>query len=311
MRISSFGRYGLTSCVVVAILAGCGGLQPPIGAPGLMPQAHAIVQHAHRGTSGDLVYLSIYGETEVFVYSYPDGKRVGTLTGFNNTVAVCSDSSGDVWVIDSDSRSRSTLLKYAHGGSKPIADLHLDERADACSVDPSTGNLAAATLNSSVAIWKKGKGSPTLFSTSAFFKKVQTIAYDGTGNLYMRSFASGESGGWLPKGRASVTKFYITKLGYYGWDGRYFVIGSAYGGTGPLTRYKLHNGNGEPVGKVSVKLCAPGLAPPSFSIAGSALALSCGVDETNSMNYYTYPKGGKPIKLFVPEGSGSVTISAS
>jgi hypothetical protein len=301
----------LTISAGAAALAACGGSQPPIGAPGAMPHAHAIAQHAHRGTSGDLVYLTIYGETEVFVYSYPDGKRVGALSGFKNTVAVCSDSSGDVWVIDSDSRSRSTLLKYAHGGSKPMADLRLDERADACSVDPSTGNLAAATLNSSVAIWKKGQGSPTLFSTSAFFKKVQTIAYDGMGNLYMRSFASGESGAWLPKGRPSVTKFYITKLGFYGWDGRYFVIGSADGGTGPLTRYKLHNGDGEAVGKVSVKLCAPGYAPPSFSIAGSELALSCGVDETNSLNYYTYPKGGKPIKVFVPGGSGSVTISAS
>jgi hypothetical protein len=49
-----------------------------------------------------------------------------------------------------------------------------------------------------------------LFSTSAFFKKVQSIAYDGMANLYMRSFASGESGAWLPKGGASVTKVYIT-----------------------------------------------------------------------------------------------------
>jgi hypothetical protein len=301
-----FSRYAFSFCIVAAMLAGCGGSQPPIAAPGAMPQMHAIAQHAGRGTSGDLVYLAIYEYPEVFVYSYPDGKQIGTLTGFKNTVAVCSDSSGDVWVIDSDSRSRSTLLKYAHGGSEPIASLRLDERADACSVDPSTGNLAAATLK-----WKKGQGSPTLFSTSAFFKKVQTVAYDGMGNLYMRSFASGESGAWLPKGGASVTKFYITKLGFYGWDGRYFVIGPADGGTGPLTRYKLHNGNGEAVGKVSVKLCAPGYAPPSFSIAGSELALSCGVDETNSLNYYTYPKGGKPIKFFVPGGSGSVTISAS
>lgn len=262
-------------------------------------------------SQGDLVYQTSYEETEVFVYSYPDGKRVGTLTGFKNAVAVCSDSSGDVWVIDSDSRGRSTLLKYAHGGSQPIARLHLGERADACSVDPSTGNLAAGTLNSNAAIWEKGQGSPALFSTSPFFKKVQTIAYDGVGNLYMRSFASDESGAWLPKGSAAVRKFSITKLGSYGWDGRYFVIGSADGDTGPLTRYKLRDGNGETVGKVSVKLCAPGYHPPSFSIVGSELALSCGIDETNSLNYYTYPRGGKPIKYLRPGQSGIVTISAS
>src|SRR5579863_2418937 len=88
-----------------------------------------------------------------------------------------------------------------------------------------------------------------------------------------------------------------------------FVIGSPDGGTGPLTRYKLHNGNGAAVGKV--QLCAVSCSPPTFSIAGSELALSCGFDEGNSLNYYTYPKGGKPIKDLVPGQSGSVAISAS
>lgn len=266
---------------------------------------------AEAASNGDLVYLAAYGEKEVFIFSYPDGKRVGALSGFKNTQAVCSDSSGDVWVIDSDSRSRSTLTEYAHSGSKPITSLRLNERVDACSVDPSTGNLAAATLNSNVAVWEKGQGSPALFSTSAFFKRVQTIVYDGAGNLYMRSFVSGQSAAWLPKGSATVTKLHISKLGAYAWDGRYFVIGPPDGNAGPLTRYKLHNGSGEAVGKVPAKLCAPGYAPPNFSIAGSALVLSCGIDETNSLDYYNYPKGGKPIKTFVPGENGSVTISTS
>jgi uncharacterized repeat protein (TIGR03803 family) len=34
MRISGFGHYALTCCVATALLAGCGGSQPPIGAPG-------------------------------------------------------------------------------------------------------------------------------------------------------------------------------------------------------------------------------------------------------------------------------------
>jgi hypothetical protein len=37
MRISSFGRCAL-SCIAVALLAGCGGSQAPIGAPGAMPE---------------------------------------------------------------------------------------------------------------------------------------------------------------------------------------------------------------------------------------------------------------------------------
>ena len=42
MRISGFSRYVLSGCVAVAMLAGCGGSQSPIAAPGAMPQTSAI-----------------------------------------------------------------------------------------------------------------------------------------------------------------------------------------------------------------------------------------------------------------------------
>jgi len=47
MRIRGF-RYVLSSCVAAALLAGCGGSQPPIGAPGAMPQSAAIAAPADR-----------------------------------------------------------------------------------------------------------------------------------------------------------------------------------------------------------------------------------------------------------------------
>jgi hypothetical protein len=36
MKSLDFSRYALSSCVAAAMLAGCGGSQPPIGAPGLL-----------------------------------------------------------------------------------------------------------------------------------------------------------------------------------------------------------------------------------------------------------------------------------
>jgi hypothetical protein len=38
MKSLGLGRYALSSCAAAALLAGCGGSQPPIGAPGTMPQ---------------------------------------------------------------------------------------------------------------------------------------------------------------------------------------------------------------------------------------------------------------------------------
>jgi hypothetical protein len=36
MKSLNLGRYALYSCVAAAMLAGCGGSQPPIGVPGVM-----------------------------------------------------------------------------------------------------------------------------------------------------------------------------------------------------------------------------------------------------------------------------------
>jgi hypothetical protein len=48
MRISGFGRYAISSSIAVAMLAGCGGSQPPIGAPAATAQNYAINSTAAR-----------------------------------------------------------------------------------------------------------------------------------------------------------------------------------------------------------------------------------------------------------------------
>jgi uncharacterized repeat protein (TIGR03803 family) len=42
MKRLNLGRYAFCTCVVVALLAGCSGLQPPIGGPGAFPQGPAL-----------------------------------------------------------------------------------------------------------------------------------------------------------------------------------------------------------------------------------------------------------------------------
>jgi hypothetical protein len=66
MRNLDFGRYMLSRCMAAALLAGCGGSQPPIGAPGATAQVKGeSLQRPARlgswmkpGTSGqDLLYV--------------------------------------------------------------------------------------------------------------------------------------------------------------------------------------------------------------------------------------------------------------
>ena len=49
MRCANLSHYAISSCVTAALLAGCGGSQPPIGAPGVMPQSRAVATHVDRG----------------------------------------------------------------------------------------------------------------------------------------------------------------------------------------------------------------------------------------------------------------------
>ncbi|MGC1757916.1 MAG: hypothetical protein WA215_11375 [Candidatus Cybelea sp.] len=48
MKSFGLGSYALSAGVAVALLAGCGGSQLPIGAPGAMPQASAVTTRGTR-----------------------------------------------------------------------------------------------------------------------------------------------------------------------------------------------------------------------------------------------------------------------
>ena len=84
MKSLDFSRYALISCVAAAMLAACGGSQPPIGAPGAMPQASAI-RSARRAwqvvdAAGGKVRRPAVRFTDspaIYVFSYPKAKLVG------------------------------------------------------------------------------------------------------------------------------------------------------------------------------------------------------------------------------------------
>ena len=144
MRITDFCRYVLGFCAALALLAGCGNVSPvatravgsfqqssaqswfgqlseiPAGTTSAV-QGSAIVVHPNHARSWmepdakikDLLYVTNRGYNDVLVYSYPQDKLVGTLTG--NLLfpdGVCTDKKGDVWIVKTW-RSRSSNLSMA------------------------------------------------------------------------------------------------------------------------------------------------------------------------------------------------------
>ena len=189
MKAPDFIRYALTGCVATAMLAGCGGSQPPIGASGAMSQTLAVATQADRGTSwiapakssGALIY-AVGGCGGTCVVSNPAGELVGTLP--TGGAGICSDSGGNVFIADDNN-----VVEYAHGGTSPIATLSLPgDDAAGCSVDPTTRNLAVVFVGSGgdIAIFADAAGMPTLYNSGL---ESLYCGYDNNGNLFVDGFS--------------------------------------------------------------------------------------------------------------------------
>jgi hypothetical protein len=69
----------------------------------------------------------------VDVFAYPDGKKVGELTGFYSPFGICIDKSQDVWITN---YSPPQVVEYQHGGTSPISKLSVPEWPTGCAFDP-------------------------------------------------------------------------------------------------------------------------------------------------------------------------------
>jgi hypothetical protein len=128
----------------------------------------------------------------VLALSYPSGKLVGTLSGVEYPIGVCSDSSGNVFVTAYYTQD---VVEYAHGGTTPIARLpDFGYHPRGCAVDPMTGNLAVANTagmdgsSGNVAIYTGATGKPVYYAVPGV-TDYSWCAYDGRGNLFVNGSA--------------------------------------------------------------------------------------------------------------------------
>jgi hypothetical protein len=230
---------------VAALLAGCAGggatsVQPAITSRGPAVR-HPVAGHSWMSPEArnqDLLYISDIEAQAVFVYSYRQGhKLVGTLTGFFNPEGLCVDHAGDVWVTNDTSEGVHQITEYAHGGTTPIANLNdPDGRANGCSVDPKTGDLAVADFwgpteqIGNVAVYHHAAGTPVSYSNPNIYYYYY-CAYDDKGNLFVDGETQGSVFGLgeRVKGGNSLKFIPIDERIYLPggvqWDGKYLAVG--------------------------------------------------------------------------------------
>lgn len=296
----------------VGMVAGCAASQVPEGTQATLPDAGLASPRSHRGSwmspsaqSGDLLYVSDTGG-RVYVYSYPAGDHVGTLTGFKGPEGLCSNSAGDVYVIDTP---KVTIFKYAHGGTTPVEKIPVfGYYPEGCSVDPISGDLAVADYASNpsvgpgaVTIFKNGKGMGKSYQDSSFGEYF-FCSYDARGNLYVDGTNVGTTQtqlAELPHGSTSFTNIALDKkVGPYPlgvqWDGKYVALQTS---TRALYRIKVSGSAGKIVQTTQFKGDHSDLVA-QFWIAGRTILIPYGNGRrvVNKVGLWPYPDGGPASK---------------
>jgi hypothetical protein len=331
MSTLSFSRK-VPSLFAAAMLAGCGGSQPPIGPPGTMPQSHVAATHADRSGSWiaqdakgrDLLYVS-NGEYigKVFVYTYPSGKKIGTLASMDGARGLCVDKAGDVFVTF-DAFEGGTY-EFAHGGQSPIAYLgyyYGSGEANACSIDPATGALAVIGSYDSAFVtvyhhkpkrgWRIGRSYQVSGMASGSF-----CGYDDRGNLFCDGTTS--SGEFVLAELPSQSKTFanitvnesIKAPGQVQWDGTHLAIGDTGISPSKIYQFSVSGSTATEVGSTTLK---GSKTAEQFWIQGARVIVS---DESRSSSqskdggvaFYRYPAGGSATKTLTLQGAFGATIS--
>ena len=316
MKTLGFSRYALNCCVASAMLAGCGGSQPPVGAPGAMPQTSAPALHADRGkswmkpeaSSDDLIYVASYPTA---VLSYTTGKLVGTIdAGYEG---VCSDSAGNVFFVGPSS----SVVEYSHGGTTAIATLYLPGKypsAAGCASDPSTGNLAVTYATEyqggsaeNVAVFPNAQGTPTVYQSGI---GSQFCTYDDKGDLFADGYAGYRGNGAgiaeLPSGSSSFVDFSLNQ-GIGGnpwsvlWDGKYLSVEGVTSHSVTFSRVAITGSTAKIVGTVNIGGKTHG-GRASWLGGGTLIIPYHGYGA--KIGFWRYPKGGKPEQVFTHKNFG-------
>ncbi len=321
MRSLYFSRYVLSSCVAVAVLAGCGGSQPPIGAPGAIPQTSMIATQAGRGKSWmlpeakseDLLYAAATESDVVYVFAYTSHKLVGTLTGLKAPLGVCADQIGNVWIVNAEIGYPS-VVEYAHGGTSPIATLGgMGQYPNDCAVDPTTGNLAVSGWASppSVAIYADAKGQPTVYNDNAALY-FYNCTYDSSGNLYVSGAGTGPAEFLLaemPTGSADFSRITIDKQirwqSEIQWDGTYIAIADSgrFSHSRRVYRVRVSDGIATVIGSFTLLGAAKDTLAQPWIGRGDIIFNHQG--KKAKLSIWKYPRGGKVVgSIHLSGGAG-------
>lgn len=291
-------KHGCVRLVALFLLTACAAQQP------LQPQT--VLPSASVLHSGPLLYVSSFGNFDVYVYSIPSLNLVERLSGFNEPQGECSDAAGNLWIANTGTQQ---MLKFAPLARKPSATLTDSVGYPVgCAVDARTGDLAVTDIfgtsgQGGILIYRNAAGTPKLYADSTEYY-YYFAAYDDKDDLYTSGLTFGNvySLSLLPRGARSMETVAIrgATLHYPGsviWSESRLLLGDQEcRGVKTSCLYE-----GSTSGR-SVSIAKSISLTGSCDVAQVAIASSqmfggdrCSKDESRTQRW-TFPAGGKPSK---------------
>ena len=184
-----FKCYVISCCATAALLAGCGGSQPPIGAPGAMP--YSVMQHviapAYK-VSGPLLYVANNLPTYVSVFdaSANNPKPIATITkDVDGANRPCVSGDGTLYVPNAPPSGPGWVSEYALGQTNSLRTITKGIGTPAgCAIDASGNLWVTNTYGPNVTEYLNGSTKPhTVISKGLTYPTA--IAIDHAGNLYV------------------------------------------------------------------------------------------------------------------------------
>jgi hypothetical protein len=314
-----FSRYTLAAIV---ILAGCGSQVARTGVPlGATTQTQALKASSSPDT---LVYAFenlIGGQGDMYDLTS------GTVTRLQQTfdaAGACSDKQGDVFVAGYGQSIEGILTEYTYGATSPSATFKFssDGRAFGCSVDNTTGNVAAILGDEgsfSVAVVPNfPSGSPETY-TYAGMGELLSVGYDDSGNLFLLGVPASGGGTYglaeLPSGGSSFEPISVNlgaviyAVSNVQWDGKYLTIEATVNpGHGKpkdfphaIYRLSVSASSAQVVGKVHLHGLR-GVLTAGFGESWIQADRHIVIFTFGDTKVWKYPAGGKEIAHLNPGG---------
>jgi hypothetical protein len=205
MKVSGLGRYPFCVSIGVAMLAGCGGSQPPIGAPGALSQrltdSNLRSQSDGYEVRPPLLYVANfssgnYGSITVYHATGKDPSPIATITdGISSPGGVCIDRLGILYVENETQGGAGWISEYRLGKTKPSLIIKDGINVPGyCAID-ATGNLWVTNVGlNNVAEYPEGAKKPKTILKKGI-TRATGIAIDLSGNIYVSNLltSSGSS----------------------------------------------------------------------------------------------------------------------